>query len=138
MEFLLEFELEADGRWIAEISELPGVMAYGETQMQASEKAKALALRVLADRIETEGSLPGITDITFFPAMPQWPSVKASRLRLALNNIGWAVKRQDSSHKTLARTGLPDYVFAFHDNEEIGPRMLARVSSVIQRVFGAS
>jgi len=65
MDFILEFEQETDGRWIAEISELPGVMAYGVTRMQAGEKAKALALRVLADRMESENSIPGINHIAF-------------------------------------------------------------------------
>ena len=41
--------------------------------------------------------------------------------------IGWQVKRQSGSHRTLQRAGFPDYVFAFHDGEEIGPRMLARI-----------
>jgi predicted RNase H-like HicB family nuclease len=50
MNFNIEFEQEDDGRWIAEIPELPGVMAYGATRVQAGEKAKALAFRVLADR----------------------------------------------------------------------------------------
>ena len=42
--------------------------------------------------------------------------------------IGWTLKRSSSSHKTLARPGWPDYVFSFHDDEEIGPRMLARIA----------
>jgi predicted RNA binding protein YcfA (HicA-like mRNA interferase family) len=41
---------------------------------------------------------------------------------------GWRIKREAGSHKVLARDGLPDYVFAFHDTEEIGPRMLARIA----------
>ena len=65
MDFSLEFEQEVDGRWIAEIPELPGVLAYGETRMQAGERAKALAFRVLADRIESESSMPGITHVAF-------------------------------------------------------------------------
>jgi predicted RNA binding protein YcfA (HicA-like mRNA interferase family) len=60
--------------------------------------------------------------------MSQWPSIKASRLLAALLGIGWSVKRQTGSHKTLERPGYPDYVFAFHDGEEIGSKMLARVS----------
>ena len=47
---------------------------------------------------------------------------------MALLKIGWSVKRQTGSHKTLERPGYPDYVFAFHDNVEIGPKMLARVA----------
>jgi predicted RNA binding protein YcfA (HicA-like mRNA interferase family) len=46
----------------------------------------------------------------------------------ALLRIGWAVKRQSGSHRTLERDGWPDFVFAFHDGEEIGPRMLARIA----------
>lgn len=65
MNFYIEFEQEDDGRWIAEIPEMPGVMAYGQTSMQAGEKVKALALRVLAERIETESALPVINNIHF-------------------------------------------------------------------------
>jgi predicted RNA binding protein YcfA (HicA-like mRNA interferase family) len=46
----------------------------------------------------------------------------------ALVRTGWIVKRQSGSHRTLARPGWPDVVFAFHDDEELGPRMLARIS----------
>ncbi|MGD0541587.1 MAG: type II toxin-antitoxin system HicA family toxin [Tepidisphaeraceae bacterium] len=46
----------------------------------------------------------------------------------ALLRIGWSIKRQSGSHKTLPRSGWADVVFAFHDREEIGPRMLARVA----------
>jgi predicted RNA binding protein YcfA (HicA-like mRNA interferase family) len=46
----------------------------------------------------------------------------------ALLRIGWRVKRETGSHKTLAREGWPDYVFAFHDTVEIGPKMLARIA----------
>ena len=60
--------------------------------------------------------------------MSQWPSVKAKRVLAALVHIGWSVKRQSGSHKTLTRQGWADFVFAFHDNEEIGPRMLSRIA----------
>lgn len=60
--------------------------------------------------------------------MTSWPATKARRALAALVRIGWTVKRQSGSHKTLSRPGWPDYVFAFHDAEEIGPRMLARVA----------
>ena len=60
--------------------------------------------------------------------MSQWPSSKAKQVLAALIRIGWYVKRQSGSHRTLAREGSPDYVFAFHDGEEIGPRMLARIA----------
>jgi predicted RNase H-like HicB family nuclease len=52
MMFSLECELEDDGRWIAEVPELPGVLAYGGTKNEAMAKAEVLALRVLADRLE--------------------------------------------------------------------------------------
>jgi predicted RNA binding protein YcfA (HicA-like mRNA interferase family) len=54
-------------------------------------------------------------------------SAKARRVLAALKRIGWTEKRRKGSHRTLARAGWPDYVFSFHDNEEIGPRMLARI-----------
>jgi predicted RNA binding protein YcfA (HicA-like mRNA interferase family) len=60
--------------------------------------------------------------------MSQWPSTKAKRVLAALLKLGWQVKRQSGSHRTLAREGWPDFVFAFHDGEELGPRMLARIA----------
>ena len=60
--------------------------------------------------------------------MSQWPSAKAKRVLAALLRIGWSIKRQSGSHKTLSREGWPDVVFAFHDRDEIGPKMLARVA----------
>ena len=54
MNFKIEFEREEDGRWIAEIADLPGVLAYGPTREEAEAAVEALALRVIADRIETE------------------------------------------------------------------------------------
>jgi predicted RNase H-like HicB family nuclease len=52
MKYSIEFELEDDGRWIAEIPQLPGVMVYGATRDEAQARVEALALRVLADQIE--------------------------------------------------------------------------------------
>lgn len=60
--------------------------------------------------------------------MTHWPSSKAKRVLAALLGIGWSVKRQSGSHRTLTREGWPDFVFAFHAGEEIGPRMLARTA----------
>jgi predicted RNA binding protein YcfA (HicA-like mRNA interferase family) len=57
-----------------------------------------------------------------------WPASKARRVLAALLRLGWVIKRQSGSHRTLAREGWSDVVFAFHDDEEIGPRMLARLS----------
>jgi predicted RNA binding protein YcfA (HicA-like mRNA interferase family) len=60
--------------------------------------------------------------------MSNWPSAKAKKVLAALLSIGWRVKRQSGSHKTLEHPNYPDYVFAFHDGEEIGPRMLSRIA----------
>jgi predicted RNA binding protein YcfA (HicA-like mRNA interferase family) len=60
--------------------------------------------------------------------MTGWPATKARRVLAALMRIGWTIKRQTGSHRTLARPNWPDVVFAFHDGEEIGPRMLARLA----------
>lgn len=59
--------------------------------------------------------------------MSNWPSTRAERVLAALLRVGWVVKRQSGSHRTLSRAGWPDFVFAFHDDEELGPRMLARL-----------
>jgi predicted RNA binding protein YcfA (HicA-like mRNA interferase family) len=60
--------------------------------------------------------------------MSNWPSTRARRVLAALQGLGWAIKRQSGSHRTMSRVGWPDFVFAFHDDEEIGPRMLARIA----------
>lgn len=60
--------------------------------------------------------------------MSNWPSTKAKRVLAALQRLGWQVKRQTGSHKTLAREGSVDFVFAFHEGDEIGPKMLARIA----------
>jgi predicted RNA binding protein YcfA (HicA-like mRNA interferase family) len=60
--------------------------------------------------------------------MSRWPAVKAGHLLKALLRIGWTIKRTSGSHRTLARPGWPDYVFAFHDGEEVGPNALAKVA----------
>ncbi len=62
--------------------------------------------------------------------MSDWRSTKARRVLAALLRIGWSVKRTTGSHRILERSGWPDVVFAFHDNEELGPRMLARIAKV--------
>ena len=60
--------------------------------------------------------------------MSAWPSSKAKRVLAALLKIGWQIKRQNGSHRTLTRAGWSDVVFAFHDGEDIGPKMLARLA----------
>lgn len=60
--------------------------------------------------------------------MSRWSASRASRVLAALRRIGWTIKRQKGSHRTLERAGWPDYVFAFHDRDEVGPKMLARIA----------
>ena len=60
--------------------------------------------------------------------MSQWPTAKAKRVLSALLGIGWQLKRRTGSHRTLAREGWANFVFAFHESEELGPRMLARIA----------
>jgi predicted RNase H-like HicB family nuclease len=57
MQFTIEYEQEEDGRWLAEVLELPGVMAYAQTVQQAIARVQALALRVLADRLEHDEAI---------------------------------------------------------------------------------
>jgi predicted RNase H-like HicB family nuclease len=65
MTFKIEIEQEEDGRWIAEVFGLPGVLAYGESSQEASAKTQALALRVLADRLEHGEGAPELMNISF-------------------------------------------------------------------------
>jgi predicted RNA binding protein YcfA (HicA-like mRNA interferase family) len=61
--------------------------------------------------------------------MSHWPSTKARQVLAALLRLGWSIKRQSgTSHRVLSRPGCPDQVFAFHDGDEIGPKMLARIA----------
>jgi predicted RNase H-like HicB family nuclease len=68
MTFTVEYEREDDGRWLAEVVELPGVLAYGSSSDEAIAKAQALALRVLADRLEHGYSKPEFVSISFAAA----------------------------------------------------------------------
>ena len=60
--------------------------------------------------------------------MSRWRSSHARRVLAALRRMGWTVKRTSGSHRTLAHKDHPDFVFAFHDREEIGPRMPSRIA----------
>lgn len=61
--------------------------------------------------------------------MSHWGAAKARRVLAALFRIGWTIKREcGGSHRVLSRPGWSDFVFAFHDGEEIGPRMMARIA----------
>lgn len=68
MTFTVEYEREKDGRWLAEVVEMPGVLAYGSTSDEAIAKAQALALRVLADRLEHGDAAPEFVNISFAAA----------------------------------------------------------------------
>ncbi len=65
MNYSIEYEREEDGRWLAEVNELPGVLAYGNTSEEAMAKAEALALRVLAERLDHGERKPESITITF-------------------------------------------------------------------------
>ena len=64
---IIEVERETDGRWLAEVVELPGVMIYGPTREEAIARVKILALRVLADRLEHGESSPALDDVFAIP-----------------------------------------------------------------------
>ena len=68
MRFSIQLDREADGRWIVEVPELPGVMVYGTTSEASIAKAKALALPVVADRLEHGGATPDLAGVTFAAA----------------------------------------------------------------------
>jgi predicted RNA binding protein YcfA (HicA-like mRNA interferase family) len=82
---------QMDGRWIAEVPEIPGALAYGSTPSEAMARAEVLAVSI---------------------------------------SIGWNIKRQTGLDRILHREGFTDVVFAFHDRDEIGPRMLARLAKI--------
>ncbi|HUK55262.1 MAG TPA: type II toxin-antitoxin system HicB family antitoxin [Nitrospiria bacterium] len=65
MNFTIEMEQEKDGRWIAEVLDLPGVMTYGQSRDEAVAKVQALALRVLADRLEHGEGAPDLMSVSF-------------------------------------------------------------------------
>jgi predicted RNA binding protein YcfA (HicA-like mRNA interferase family) len=60
--------------------------------------------------------------------MSRFPATKAKRVLAALLKLGWVIKRQTGSHRTLSREGWQDVVFAFHEGDEIGPSMLSRIA----------
>lgn len=68
MTFSIEIEREADDRWVAEVPGLPGVLAYGSSENEAKARVQALALRVVADRLEHGEASPEFTTITFAAA----------------------------------------------------------------------
>ena len=91
---------------------------------------QALGLRALADRVEHGEAIPaGVADLFAVSNVSSWLSTKARRVLAASLRMGWRVKKQVGiSHRVLERDGWADVTFAFHDGEEIGPRMLARIA----------
>lgn len=65
MNFTVEIEQEEDGRWIGEVTDLPGVLAYGKSPTEAKAKVQALALRVIAERLEHGETGPDLLSISF-------------------------------------------------------------------------
>ncbi|MCI0459895.1 MAG: type II toxin-antitoxin system HicB family antitoxin [Gemmataceae bacterium] len=63
MAFAIEIEQEEDGRWLAEVPTLPGVMAYGQSRQEAIDRVQALSLRVLADRLEHGDPIPDLSSV---------------------------------------------------------------------------
>ncbi len=84
MDFTIEQEQESDGRWLAEVPELPGVLAYGATSLEAMSKAEVLALRVIAERIEHSESRPFAINISI-PAMARANGRLLTDWNLAVN-----------------------------------------------------
>lgn len=121
----IEVEREEDGRWIADVPALPGVLAYGTTEAEARARTISLASdrgpnrQWRAASRRSEQSLRGVKS---------WQATETRRVSRALRRIGWTLKRQTGSHRILTREGWGDYVFGFHDSEKIGLRMLARIS----------
>jgi predicted RNase H-like HicB family nuclease len=68
MNFTIEIELEDDGRWIAEVMELPGVLVYGQTREEATAKVQALALHVVADKLEHGEVMLDLMSVSFIAA----------------------------------------------------------------------
>ena len=106
-------ERETDGRWIAEVVELPGVLAYGANQDDAIARVQALALRLIADRLENDEVGREFRNVSFAAAR----ATGQARARLVLAaplRIGWTVERQTGPRRVLGRPGRHNLVFAVH------------------------
>jgi len=68
MNFTVEFEREEDGRWLAEVPDVPGVMVYGDSREEAAARVQAFALRVIADRLEHGEAAPEMIRLSFIAA----------------------------------------------------------------------
>ena len=113
MKLTIELDREVDGRWIAEIPEL-NVLLYGDSKEDAIQGAQSAAREIVLDRI-AHGEVPP-------------DSAKARYVFAALKRIGWRQERTVGSHRIMKEDGLADYPFSFHDSEELGPAVLAKIS----------
>ena len=101
MQFTIETEQETDGRWIAEVMEIPGGLKYGIDREDAVRHAEALALRIIAERTEAGEQLTAPLEIKFCRRMSIWPSIKAKQVLAALHRLGWEIERSSGSHRIL-------------------------------------
>ena len=88
MTFQIATEQEADGRWLAEVDVLPGVMAYGTTRTDAVAKVQALALRVLADRMDQGEAVPELLNVSFQAATSRLPKASANLSNWSITPLG--------------------------------------------------
>ena len=128
--YRVEMEQEEDGRWLAEITDLPGVLAVRPKRAvcPAPCAGPCVARSGGEDRERRTRYHPGFDSHLLRAFVSVWSAAKAKRVLAALLSIGWRIKRQSGSHKTLEHDRFPDCVFPFHDSEEIGPKMLARIA----------
>ena len=125
----IEVEREADGRWIAEVPDLPGVMAYGQSREEAISKVKALALRVLADRLEHGESIPELGGVFTVPARVSGPQPNhAWSWLLCSGSAGPSnVNPVRSTESWLVPTGRI-MSSRFMIKKKLAPRMLRRIA----------
>ena len=128
MVFKIEFEQEEDGRWLAEVLGMPGVLAIRANQAGSDCQSASTGVTRVSGSTGTRRDGSQSPERFVCSSMSQWRSAKARRVLAALLRIGWEVKRTTGSHRILARASWADTVFAFHDGEEIGPKMLARIA----------
>ncbi|MEP6704523.1 MAG: type II toxin-antitoxin system HicB family antitoxin [Acidobacteriota bacterium] len=102
---------EDDGRWIADVPSLKGVIVYGADRDEAITKVKQLALNVIEDRIEHGESLPAHTGKKAFRIYEnKFYALEPGRLLQALLRSGWTIKREKAEFKILECRGRPDFV----------------------------
>lgn len=92
MNLKIEIDHEQDGRWIAEVPDLPGVMCYGQTRAEALSKVEPLALRVLADRIEHGEEIPAVAEAFTIPTWGNGDPAMETQARRAMEPDTFPVK----------------------------------------------